>query len=264
MDEPFYATSWALFSFLLNERYDQLGRYLGRLNESSEDRRAKAWGEVFADLPPDKLDDALRSWLRGGTMALPRIHVTVQETPTRERPLSDADVLAARSLLDFKFKDEATAMRTLSEALMIDRTNLLALLIDAAHTHSIEPDDARATTAAHPDDWRAWRLLAFALKGSPEGYRALGRACALAAQRSTRMRSPARVIFADSTRVIRESSVARPWSWSTKNLACVTFNQRSPVHAEPIHDAHPAATRPTARASVLSSARRAGAKRTRS
>jgi hypothetical protein len=180
MDEPFYATSWALFSFLLNERHDQLGRYLGRLNDPSEDRRAKAWAEVFPDLPPDKLDDALRVWLRVGKIAFPRIDVTVHETPTRERPLSDADALAARSLLDFKFKDEATAMRTVSEALMIDRTNLLALLIDAANTHSIEPDDARATAAAHPDDWRAWRLLAFALKGSPEGHQAMRRACALA------------------------------------------------------------------------------------
>ena len=180
MDNRFYATSWALFSFLLNERNDQLGRYLGRLNEPSEDRRAKAWGEVFPDLPPDKLDDALHVWLRVGKIALPRIDVTVREIPTGERPLSDADALAARSLLEFKFKDETTAMRTLSEALMIDRTNLLARLIDAAHTHSIEPDDARATAVAHPDDWRAWRLLAFALKGSPEGYRAMGRACGLA------------------------------------------------------------------------------------
>ena len=180
MDEPFYATSWALFSFLLNERYDQLGRYLGLLNDPSEERRAKAWGEAFGDLPPDKPDDALRGWLRAGNIALPRINVTVHETPTRERPLGDADVLAARALLDFKFKDEVTAMRTLSEALRIDRTKLLALLIDVARTHSIEADDARATAAAHPDDWRAWRMLAFALKGSPEGYRAMGRACELA------------------------------------------------------------------------------------
>jgi hypothetical protein len=180
MDERFYAASWALFSFLLNERHDQLGRYLGRLNDRSEDRRAKAWDEVFPDLPPDKLDDELRAWLRNGKIAFPRIEVSVHETATEERPLSDADALAARSLLDFKFKDEVTAMRTLSEALRIDRANLLALLIDAAHTHSIEPDDARAATVAHPDDWRAWRLLAFALQGTPESYRAMGRACALA------------------------------------------------------------------------------------
>jgi len=180
MDGRFYATSWALFSFLLNEHYDQLASYLQRLNEPSEDRRTKAWAEAFPDLPPDKLDDELRAWLRVGKLRLPYIDVTVHDVATRERPLGDADALAARCLLDFKFKDEVTAMRTLSEVLMIDRTNLLARLIDTSYTHSIELDDARATAAAHPDDWRAWRLLAFALKDSPEHYRAMGRACALA------------------------------------------------------------------------------------
>ncbi|TMQ18626.1 MAG: DUF1570 domain-containing protein [Deltaproteobacteria bacterium] len=179
MDHRFYATSWALFSFLLNERYGQLGRYLARLNEPSEDRRGKAWAEVFPDLPLDKLDDALLAWLRTGKVRLPRIDVTVHDVSTGERPLGDGDVLGARCLLDFKFKDEATAMRTISETLLVDRTNLLARLIDTAYTHSIEPDDARATAEAHPDDWRAWRLLVFALKRGPEADRAMDRACAL-------------------------------------------------------------------------------------
>jgi hypothetical protein len=150
------------------------------LNQLQDDKQAEAWDEAFRDLSPDKLDEKLRVWLRTGKIAFPRIEVVVHDIPAHERPLSDADVLAARSLLAFKFKGEATAMRTLSEALMIDRTNLLARLIDTAYTHSITPDDARATAAAHPDDWRAWRLVALALKGSPEGYRAMGRACALA------------------------------------------------------------------------------------
>jgi hypothetical protein len=179
-DDLFYATSWALFSFLLFEHYDQLHHYLQRLNELSDDREAEASDKVFADLPFEKLDRDLSEWLVNGKIGFPRIEVTVHEVPARERPLGDADVLAARSLLEFKYKDEVTAIRTLSEALRIDRTNLLARLIDATVTHSIEPDDARATAAAHPDDWRAWRLLAQALKGSPEAYRAIGRACALA------------------------------------------------------------------------------------
>jgi hypothetical protein len=145
-----------------------------------DDNQAEAWDEPFRDLPPDQLDDKLLAWLHNGKIRLPRIDVVVHDVPAHERPLSDGDTLAARSLLEFKFKNEVTGMRTLSEALMIDRTNLLARLIDTAYTHSIEPDDARATAAANPYDWRAWRLVAFALKGSPEGYRAMGRACALA------------------------------------------------------------------------------------
>jgi hypothetical protein len=180
MDGRFYATSWALFSFLLFTHYDQLHRYLQHLNEMSDDRADEAWNKEFANLPLEKLDRDLSEWLVTGKLGFPRIDVTVHETSIGERRLGDADVLAARSLLDFKFRDETTAMRTLSEALMVDRTNLLALLIDAAHTHAIEPEVARATAVAHPDDWRAWRLLSIALKGSPEGYRAMGRACALA------------------------------------------------------------------------------------
>jgi hypothetical protein len=165
---------------LLFNHYDQLHRYLQRLNELSDDREAEPWTKVFADLPFDKLDRDLSEWLVTGGIGFPRIDVTVHDVPTRERPLSDADALAARSLLEFKFKDEVTATGTLAEALRIDRTNLLARLIDAEVTHSIQLDDARATAAAHPDDWRAWRLLASALQGSPERYRAMGRACALA------------------------------------------------------------------------------------
>jgi hypothetical protein len=180
MDDRFYATSWALFSFLLDERFDQLGRYLQRLNQLQDDNQAEAWDDLFRDLPPDQLDDKLRAWIHAGKIRSPRIEVVVHDVPAHERPLSDADVLAARSLLDFKFRGEVTAMRTLSEALQIDRKNLLARLIDTEYTHSIAPDDARATAAAYPDDWRAWWLVAFALKGSPEGYRAMGRVCALA------------------------------------------------------------------------------------
>lgn len=180
-DGLFYATSWALFSFLLNEHYDHLHRYLQRLNELSDDRQAEAWSEVFRDLPPDRLDRELSEWLITGKIGLPRIRikVTVHDFPATERPLGDADVLAARSLLAFKFKDEVTATRTLSEVLRIDRTNLLARLIDIWFTNAITRGDARATAAAHPDDWRAWWLVVKAFRDSAEADEALVRMCAL-------------------------------------------------------------------------------------
>jgi hypothetical protein len=177
-DGLFYATSWALFSFLVFEHHHQLRRYLQRLNEPSEDRRAKAWNEEFADLPLDKLDRDLSEWLTG-RLRFPRVEVTVRDVPVRERPLGDPDVLAARCLLAFKFKDEVTATRTLSEVLMIDRTNLLARLIDIWLTNAITRGDARATAAAHPDDWRAWWLVVKAFRDSAEADEALVRMCAL-------------------------------------------------------------------------------------
>jgi hypothetical protein len=179
MDARFYATSWALFSFLLNERFDQLHRYLQRLNELPDDRQAEVWAEVFADLPPDRLDDELSKWLISGGIALPRIEVAVHEVSTRDRPLGDADVLAARSLLDLRFKGVGPADITAVEALAIDRTNLIARLINAELTHEIAPTDARATAAAYPDDWRAWRLVELAVKDQAEAEAARARVCAL-------------------------------------------------------------------------------------
>jgi hypothetical protein len=66
-----------------------------------------------------------------------------------------------------------------AEALAIDRTNVLARLISTELTHEISPDDARATAAAHPDDWRAWRLVEHAVKDRAEVEAALGHVCAL-------------------------------------------------------------------------------------
>jgi hypothetical protein len=179
MNGLFYATSWALFSFLLNQRFDQLGRYLQRLNELPDDKQAEAWAEAFADLPPDRLDDELSEWLISGQLALPRIAVAVHEVPTRERPLGDADALAARSLLNLHFKGVGPADITAAEALAIDRTNLIARLINSELTHEIAPTDARATAAAYPDDWRAWRLVELAVKDQAEAEAARARVCAL-------------------------------------------------------------------------------------
>ena len=183
MDGLYYATSWALFSFLINERYDQLGRYLQRLNELTDDHLADAWAnawvEVFPDLPPDRLDDELSRWRIAGKLRLPSFEVAVDKVATRDRPLGDADVLAAHSLLNFHFKGVGPAHVAAEEALAVDRTNVLARVINAELTHEITPDDARATAAAHPDDWRAWRLVEHAVKDRAEAEAALGRVCAL-------------------------------------------------------------------------------------
>ena len=105
--------------------------------------------------------------------------VAVHEVPTRDRPLGDADALAARSLLDLHFKGVGPVHIAAEEALAIDRTNLVARLINTELTHEIAPDDARATAAAHPDDWRAWRLVEHAVKDRAEVEAALSRVCAL-------------------------------------------------------------------------------------
>jgi hypothetical protein len=179
-DDLFYATSWLLFSYLLNERYDQFSRYLQHLNEHPHDDPNEVWYAAFPELTPAELDATLAMWIRSGAVRLPHIAVTTDEFPSTERRLGDADVLAARSVLTLRFKKDVAAARSLSEAaLKLDRTQLLARLVETAITRNIEPDDARATAAAHSDDWRAWRLVALALAQQPEGEAAFERMCKL-------------------------------------------------------------------------------------
>jgi len=159
------------------------------LNELPSDKHVQAWNEVFPDLPPTALDHKLYRWVKIGDIRLPRVPVTVRDVPTSQRALGDADVLVARAVLEGTHRedltklsaDEAASVRAdLDAALAIDRTHLLGNLSKAELTRSIAPDDARAVAAAHPDDWRAWRLVERALRGTPEGEAAHAKLCALA------------------------------------------------------------------------------------
>ena len=211
MDDVFYAASWATFTLLLNDHYDEFAHYLKRMNEvrlettperwdgeasglppddaaAARKRRreqwergqADAWHEAFPDLPPDKLETELIEWLRTGKVRVPRIDVTVREFPTAVRKLGDADALAARSWLRYRYTDDnAAALHDAEAALALDRTNVLARIVATTLTHEITADDARATAAAHPDDWRALRLVERALHGSPESDQALHRMCTM-------------------------------------------------------------------------------------
>jgi hypothetical protein len=212
----FDATSWAMFSMLINDHYDRFNEFLHRLDDLHDpsdegsrgppiatsprdtptrdelvrkreqldqrrcEREAQAWRDSFPDLPPDKLDDALQAWLSIGKARLPRIPVTARGVAVTERALSDADVLAVRGWLGFLYSEDNEVPRHDAEAaLALDRTNVLARLTEAAVTHSITPADARATVSAHPEDWRALRLVESALYGTPEGDEARRRACAM-------------------------------------------------------------------------------------
>ncbi|TMQ07379.1 MAG: DUF1570 domain-containing protein [Deltaproteobacteria bacterium] len=210
-DDTFYAASWAVVTLLLNEHYDQLARYLQRMNDLRIDTPATrwdgepsdlpseqatgengdrfeqwkrgesaAWHDAFPDLPPEKLDAELTEWLRTGKVRVPRIDVVTREFPTTVRKLEDADVLAGRSWLRYRYTEDPTAaLRDAQAALALDRTNVLARITAITLTHEIAPDDARATATAHPDDWRALRLVERALHGTSEGDAAIERLCAM-------------------------------------------------------------------------------------
>ena len=120
------------------------------------------------------------TWLLAGHVHLPRIPVPTVAVSASRRALSDADVLAVRGFLGFRYTDDNTASRAdIEQALALDRTNVLARLIQATLSHTVALDDARATVAAHPGDWRALRLLELAAHGTPEGDAARARMCEL-------------------------------------------------------------------------------------
>jgi hypothetical protein len=133
MDEAFYATSWALFAFLVNAHTHQLISYLRNLQHVPADLQAMQWNDDFPELPPAELDELLAQWLKYGHAATPVVRVTTLEIPLSDRALGDGDALAARSLLHVVVAHDPLAARAeVDAALARDRTNVLAQRIDAA------------------------------------------------------------------------------------------------------------------------------------
>lgn len=182
LDDRLYATAWALFSYLVNEKFDQLTAYMAALDHLAPD---EAWAEAFGALSVGELDTALERWLVNGELRVPRIAVPQATFPTATRALADADVLAVRGMLELSVKRNGMAARTISDAaLAADRTNVLARMVHRALGTTPSPEDARATAAAHPDDWRAWLLVALAAGRGPELREAYARICKLAPERT--------------------------------------------------------------------------------
>ncbi len=184
LDDMFYATAWAMFSFLANTYPQELLRYAERLDQLPPGSQAQAWAEVFPALTPDKIDHDLREWLAYGKHTVWRFNVKLQQWPVTERTLTDADVYAARALMRQLFaKPGATPAAELAEALAADPTHVLAHLVKAGYKQPISVDEARRVADAHPDDWRAWYLVGHAADWHGDHAReAWGKACALLAK----------------------------------------------------------------------------------
>lgn len=181
MDDMFYATAWATFAFLANTHPQELLRYALRLDELPPESQAQAWTEVFPALAPEKLDHELRKWLAYGRHMVWKFNVKLQEWPVTERPLHDADVLAARAVMRQVFVKERTEPPSeLGAALAADPTHLIANLVSVWYKNSIGLDDARRVADAYPDDWRAWWLVGFAVSWEgPNAQLAWEKGCAI-------------------------------------------------------------------------------------
>jgi len=185
MDDMFYATAWAMFSFLANAYPQELLRYAERLDQLPPGRQseAQAWSEVFPKLTLDKIDHDLREWLAYGKHMVWKFNVKLQQWPVTEKSLADADVLAARALMRQMFaKPGAVPAAELAEALAADSTHVLAHLVKAEYKQPLTVDEARRVADAHPDDWRAWYLVGHAADWHGDhGREAWEKTCAILA-----------------------------------------------------------------------------------
>jgi len=169
------SAAWLLLHFLANQRAERLEAFLARLGRAEDPRQAFA--AEFPDLGEAALQEQLAGYLAGGAYVSYSIPEPQVDGAASSRVLPRAEVHALRADLlrispGYPRTPERTArMQTeLSLALQDDPGNPLALELS-------ESGDAEAATHLHPDDWRAWVLLADRNQNAPA---AIARAAKLA------------------------------------------------------------------------------------
>lgn len=124
-DSAFYATAWALFTYLTNVHPDVLAHYESVLAETGDDPRARQ--EAFAGMSMDQLTLDMNDWLAHGTHRVLHFNVSLQEPHVAVRVLGDADVYAVRAFMTFEFLgNHDRVRRDLAAARAIDPNNPLA------------------------------------------------------------------------------------------------------------------------------------------
>jgi hypothetical protein len=179
----FYPSAWLMTHYLMNHRVSALRAYQIAVRRQSE---TEAWDHAFPDLPAERLDFVLRSYVVDGQYALFVFPLDVRPvTILSERALTDAEVHATRGLLfatarsfprdeSTQSADELTARahREIAEALRGEPFQVLGQAV--AHfllSKAVDPVEAELATKRHPDDWMAWVLLAEALRDSSDRER---------------------------------------------------------------------------------------------
>ncbi|MFT3697062.1 MAG: hypothetical protein QM831_28225 [Kofleriaceae bacterium] len=151
-DSAFYATSALTFSYLANTHPDQLVMLEDELAKDNP----RAWD--VTGIAPGDLDRLVRTWVLQGQHRVWHFTAKLKIPQTASRTLTDQDVIALRAFLDDAFHGKREPALT---ALKADPTNVMLRLVAQQPG---TPEEARATVAAHPEDWRAYLLLLEAIK----------------------------------------------------------------------------------------------------
>jgi hypothetical protein len=178
----FYATAWATVALLAERHAAELHAYVQRLAQVVPGDTAPALDAVVPALSPAALDRELSDWLGFKEARVDHFDVPVHDWPATDRPLRDADVLAARAALRGVLAPDAAETRdAVAAAIAADPTGVLPRLAERVVSGRVHAEDAHATAMAHPDDWRAWWLLGFTLHSGAEAELASAKLCAMMA-----------------------------------------------------------------------------------
>jgi hypothetical protein len=177
----FYLRSHVLVSYLMNREGQRFAAYQRALKEvpPGVEHHEAAWRRVFADGASSGMQTAMDHWLRTGRVTVLELPIPEREKVVLQtRPLGDADVHTIRALMYASFKEKREeALGSAAAAVEADPLHVVGNLIHALLTKNADPERVRLVAAEHPDDWRAWFLVALAAKEEKESAAALHRAC---------------------------------------------------------------------------------------
>lgn len=190
-DDIRYASSWLTVHYLFARQREQFDDFQNRLNRGEAPRAA--FETAFHSLSPSALDAEITEYLGLARYASRPVPVPQTQAELVEHPLSEADVHVLRARLIASaprpasdVKRESRALHELEAALIHQPGHVAAQvlrgrLIAQADERLIY---ARRVATQHPEDGRAWLLLAECLDTNPstadERLSALQRAVELA------------------------------------------------------------------------------------
>jgi len=168
--------SWIFAHWLINTQGDRFSRYRAELMQGRSGEAAFA--AAFPGLDQDATDRELFLYSKHGQYT--ELSAPLRRTQGKfdERTLSPADMQVLRVQLDhaswamnpkLQPADHEQCRERIGMALVLDPTNLAALLEDDWSPLPQRLSRARSAAAAHPDDARAWELLGRLLNESQPG-----------------------------------------------------------------------------------------------
>ncbi|NMO19873.1 DUF1570 domain-containing protein [Pyxidicoccus fallax] len=160
-----YASAWLWVHYLINMHPKRFSDFQRRLALAQEPRRA--WEAAFQGV--EDLKGGLRDYVIIGRYAIATHPLPPVPTQVEVRPLEPADAHAVRAMLYLHSPNgwsaerrDSEARREVTQGMKEGPTNVSATLLSMrlGGKASRKLEAARALVAAHPEDGRAWNLLA--------------------------------------------------------------------------------------------------------